>query len=149
MRRFNSKQLVWCALVAAPAMASGSYSAVIESHLGLASSIPESCALCHTNGQTGVGTVNTPFGKSAKAKGLVAGNDAKLKQVLDAMAADRTDSDGDGVSDTDELKARTNPNVAGTISPAETLKYGCGAQAAPGALGVGGLLAWLLLRRRR
>lgn len=130
-------------------MASVSYPSVIESHLGLTSPVSESCALCHTNGQTGAATVNTPFGKSARAKGLVAGNDAKLKQVLDAMAADRTDSDGDGVSDTDELKARTNPNAAGTISPAETLKYGCGAQAAPGALGVGGLLAWLLRRRRR
>ncbi len=147
MRRLSLKQSLWLVLLAAPAVASTNYPTVIETYLSLSNPIPESCSLCHTNGATGVGTVNTPFGKSARAKGLVSGNDAKLRQVLDALVADHTDSDGDGVSDIDELKAGTSPNVAGTSTPVAPLKYGCGAQVAPG--GVAGFLAWLLLRRRR
>jgi hypothetical protein len=142
--------LVWCIVAAWPAAASTSYLVVVQRHLALGAPPRQSCALCHTNGVTGVGTVNTPIGKALRARGLVSGNDGSLTAALDALAKDGVDSDGDGVPDVEELKAGTDPNVAGTdtgASPA-TPKYGCGAEVAPGlealALGV-----WLVFSRRR
>lgn len=147
MRCLRLSLLLCGCLAAAPAVASSSYVGAIQSHLGLRAPVPEGCALCHTNGVTGINTVNTPFGTSARALGLSAGSDTKLAQVLDAMAAAGTDSDGDGVSDVDELKAGTSPNMRDGSAGQAPLQFGCGAQAAPGAVGVG-LLAWALRRRR-
>ena len=136
--------------LAAPAWASSSYPTDIQGDLSLSAPPPESCALCHTNGVTGAGTVNTPFGKSARGLGLVAQNPSKLAQVLTAMQTAGTDSDGDGVSDIAELKAGTDPNVAGTSTGTTLppLSYGCGAQSAPGALALWALAAWAGRRRR-
>ena len=144
--RLASRHLFWFVLWAVPALASASYPADIQTDLTLSGPPPQSCALCHSNGITGMGTVNTPFGRSARAHGLVAQDDAKLKSVLAAMKADGTDSDGDGVPDIAELIAGTDPNVNGNAELAEPLRYGCGAQAVPGALL--GLIGWLWSRRR-
>lgn len=144
-----------------PAAASASFPTTSKAHLGLAQ--PLACAVCHTNGITGMGTVNTPFGAALRAEGLTAGNDAALRTALDALAAKRTDSDGDGSPDVEELKAGRNPNVAdgtaadggtgaggGTAETPPTPKYGCGASAVPG---LGGFTALMVLaawsRRRR
>ena len=131
------------------AHASSIYPPEIRNHLSL--SYTPDCSLCHANGQTGFGTVTTPFGKSMRARGLVAQNIASLDTALDALAAERTDSDGDGVPDIDELKAGTNPNVAGggDVPPPS---YGCfdvsGQPGSPLAL-LPVALALLLLRLRR
>jgi MYXO-CTERM domain-containing protein len=107
------------------------------------------CSLCHTSGdQGGKGTVNTPFGRSARAHGLVEYDDSALKNALTAMAADGTDSDGDCVGDIAELKAGTNPDVVdnpvtcdaggGGANAGPTLeepRYGCGAHVANGGHG--------------
>jgi hypothetical protein len=135
-------------LLAGTAIASPPFPPEIRAHLSL-SQTPD-CSLCHVNGQTGFGTVNTPFGKSMRARGLLAGSIASLDTALDALAAERTDSDGDGTPDIDELKAGTDPNVAGGGSfPPPT--YGCfsitGQPRSPLGL-VPVLLAALLLRMR-
>jgi hypothetical protein len=96
------------------------------------------CAICHTDGNAGGrGTVNTPFGASARAHGLVAYDATSLSNALTAMTADGTDSDGDCVPDVTELKNGTDPNVpdsgktcAVTASSGDLPAYGCGARVA-------------------
>ena len=147
------------ALLAAPAWASAQFPATIKAKYSLAAEPP--CAICHTNGITGIGTVNTLFGTAMRTHGLVAGSDASLNSALDAMAAANIDSDGDGVTDVDELKAGTDPNVApaptdggtggGTGGGGGTVigppKFGCGAAVVPELLFLAALVP--LLRRRR
>ena len=109
------------------------------------------CTLCHETESGGFGTVTTPFGKSMMARGLVAQNLASLDTALDALAAEHTDSDGDGVPDIGELQAGSDPNVAGggSVTPPS---YGCfdasGQPGSPLAL-LPLVLVWMLLRIRR
>jgi hypothetical protein len=144
-------RLVLAALVLSGGLAHASsiYPPEVRSHLAL--SYTPDCSLCHANGQTGFGTVNTPFGKSMRARGLVAQNIASLDTALDALSAEKTDSDGDGVPDIDELKAGTDPNVAGG-SAFPPPSYGCfdvsGQPASPLGL-VPVALALLVFRLRR
>jgi hypothetical protein len=104
------------------AQASSIYPPEVRAHLSL--SYTPACTLCHNNPGGGIGTVTTPFGKSMMSRGLVAQNIASLDTALDALSAERTDSDHDGVPDIDELKAQTDPNVAGggAVTPPT---YGC------------------------
>lgn len=132
-------------------MAHGSsiYPPEVRSHLSL--SYTPACTLCHETESGGFGTVTTPFGKSMMARGLVAQNLASLDTALDALSAEHTDSDHDGVPDIDELKAQTDPNVAGggSVTPPS---YGCfdasGQSSSPLALSPL-VLAWVVLRARR
>lgn len=146
--------------LAAPAHASSSYPDVVTAHLSLSAPPPQLCALCHTNGITGLGTVNTPFGQALRARGAVGSNEASVTTALDRLQTDTVDSDGDTVTDLQELKDGTDPNVATTsdggagggggsfvLPPPPT--YGCGASAAPGFLGAVGVLVLTVLRRRR
>jgi hypothetical protein len=145
------------------AQASANFPSVVKDHLSLAQ--PPACALCHTNGITGMGTVNTPIGSALRAKGLQAGSDTSLTSALDALSSAGTDSDGDGTGDVAELTAGRNPNVAdgtstdggtpsadgGSANGPPPPKYGCGANAAPvpGSLLALGALVFGLSRRRR
>ncbi len=143
-------------LTGAAAFASPVYPADIQTHLSLSAPPPQSCSLCHVNGVGAVGTANTLFGKAMRAQGLVLENPTSLNTALDALATAKTDSDGDGMSDIDELKAGRDPNVAdnadggtggggGSTSPG-ALTYGCGSNEVPFlATGLGVLV---LLRRR-
>ena len=145
-------------LLAFPAWASDTYPAAIQAKLSLAAPPPESCALCHNNGITGFGTVNTPFGRSMRTRGLVSQEVVSLNAALDALAAANVDSDRDGVTDVAELMAGTNPNINGSgtgggfgggggskVVPPP--RYGCGAEVVPGLAFLAALLP--LLRRRR
>lgn len=149
--------------LALPAAASSPFPDAIKAHLSLAKAPPTSCALCHTNGVTGTGTVNTPFGTSLRAKGAVADDQAKLFAALDALGT--TDSDGDGTDDLTELRASRDPNTkdatdggtgaggggaggGGGYEGPGPLKYGCGANVVP-SLSAVALLVALGARRRR
>ena len=128
------------------AHASSIYPPEVRAHLSL--SYTPACTLCHNVPTGGYGTVTTPFGKSMMSRGLVAQNIGALDTALDALTAEKTDSDGDGVPDIDELKAGTDPNVAGGGAvPPPT--YGCfdvtGQPGSPLAL-LPVVLALLLLR---
>lgn len=143
-------------LVAAPAWASAQFPPTIKAKYSLAAEPP--CAICHTNGITGIGTVNTLFGTALRMHGLVAGSDASLNAALDALAAQNVDSDGDGVTDVAELMAGTDPNTAPASTDGGTgggggggtvigpPKFGCGASVVPELLFLTALVP--LLRRR-
>ena len=101
------------------------------------------CTVCHSTLAGGAGTVTTPFGKAMVAAGSMAFDQDSFTQAIKKLETDKTDSDGDGTSDTDELKAGTNPNVVGS---SDIVKYGC--QSAPG-LGLWALMVGLARNRFR
>ncbi len=153
-------------VVAAPAFATDTFPATIQTKYGLADLPPELCALCHTNGITGSGTVNTPIGRALRMRGLTANNAASLNAALDALAADAVDSDNDGVTDVAELMAGTSPNVAnammgggagggtgggggGSVIVIPPPKFGCGAAVVPELIFLSALLPLLRARRRK
>ncbi|MBP9114203.1 MAG: hypothetical protein KBF88_15430 [Polyangiaceae bacterium] len=113
-------------LFATNVFATPNFPSVVESELNLVAR--PGCELCHSGGVTGRGTVNTPFGKSMRDRGLSASNEASLKTAIAALTAEKTDSDKDGKGDIDELKADEDPNVSsagGGGTPVEAPEYGC------------------------
>lgn len=163
--------LLLLVVAAAPAWATATFPTAIKTKLGLAAEPPQSCGVCHRNNQLGSGTVTTPFGASMRTAGLSPNNETSLNTALDTLETNMTDSDMDGVPDVTELRNATDPNKAdavtdggvgggagggsgggtggGTVEELPPPRYGCGANAAPGLLGLAGLLAGLALRRRR
>jgi hypothetical protein len=160
---------------ALPAFATAEFPGEIRSALGTADLPPGSCAVCHFNANfTRAGVMGTPFGRSMLANGLMGNNNTSLRMALTALEMANTDSDSDGCPDIAELKATpaTNPNtrdcsMGGTdggtgggeaggaggsggggvdIGP---IRYGCGANAAPGLVGLATVLLVARLRRRR
>jgi hypothetical protein len=124
-------------LAPSTAIASRRFPQQIATDLGL--SYQPACSLCHSKGNTGPGTVATPVGLSLMARGLQSGGRASVSASLSALDHDRTDSDGDGIADVDELRNGTDPNspepasVAGRLDPA----YGCGGGQRDGRRGTG------------
>lgn len=132
-------------LVGRPANATPEFPDVVAEHLGLAS--PPDCTLCH-NGPQARGTVTTPFGVSMRSRGAQAYDNDSVRTALDALEAEKRDSDGDGVPDIEELKNGGNPNGAGKLIKPE---YGCAVRTSrpDGPWKAGGPLALLLLLRLR
>lgn len=124
-------------------LASPTFPAVLESDLGL--STPPDCSLCHAGGATGSGTATTPFATAMRNRGMVAGNTQSVSAALQQLETDQVDSDGDGATDVDELRAGTDPNGAGELA---LPTYGCASAGLPSVLvlAAAGLLA--LYRRR-
>lgn len=116
-------------LVAATASAQEEYPNEVRNHLGLNYSPP--CSLCHAKGNTGSGTVVTPFGWAIRGRGAVADDRKTIDTALDSLKAANADSDGDHVTDIAELMAGTDPNTAGSVPlpNGEEPGYGCGGSA--------------------
>lgn len=153
---------VWL-LVALPLLASSTeasaspaFPGVVRETLALGSA-PQ-CTLCHSTPSGGLGTATTGFATYLRSRGLKAGDTGALRTALQAMIAEKHDTDGDGVPDADELKNGTDPGgtVDASVPPVE---YGCGgAHVAPrgapssrgaiGALALALALGAALVRRR-
>ncbi len=169
MRR--NRTLVAAALALAGSVTAGAahalptFPAALASHLGT-SHVPD-CPVCHQGTPT-KGTATTPLAIALQSRGLTASDPSSINAALDALAADKTDSDGDGISDVDELKKGFDPNfpsypdggpIPGGVVPSTlTPSYGCtiagrslGAGTARGGRGVVllGVAALLATRRRK
>ena len=157
MRNKTSPIFAFATLLAATtAHATPNFPNAVKSDLSLSSA--PSCSLCHTDGnQGGTGTVNTPFGKNMRARGLVAYDTSSLSTALTAMESGKVDSAGSCLPDIEELKAGRDPNTASDLAdcagdggapPPATSEtagpdvpaYGCGAEIAPHAKGDGSSL---------
>ena len=133
---------VGCICAGSIAQASTAYPSQLRDALGLM--YTPSCTLCHSQppDAAAAGSVDTPFGKSMVARGLVgeptsdgdtgasvdAGSiDPTLLAALAAMRRDGVDSDGDGAQDLDELSWGADPNVFDGFhsNPVAPPRYGC------------------------
>lgn len=114
------------------------------------------CSVCHIADNTGSATPRTAFALALRSRGLT-GSNQTLSSALKQLEADHADSDGDGVTDIQELKDGTDPNSSGNASIKDSQEpgYGCGGTPPTGrggamqgiAVALG--LAWTLLFRRR
>ena len=138
--------------VEAPASATPNFPGVVQQHLTLGA--PPACTLCHV-GTPALGTVTTPFGVTLRSRGARAYDESAMRTALDALSAEKKDSDADGVPDIDELKAGSDPNT-GSGEEVVVPEYGCRAATAgiPGdsrgrpVIGLGAALLMLVIRRR-
>jgi MYXO-CTERM domain-containing protein len=142
------------ALAVAPAArAKERFPSIIRDDPALQLNYDPPCRLCHIQGTTGAGSVSTPFATSMLAHGMTQ-DEATIVPALTALAADGTDSDGDGKSDIFELQHDMDPNTPAdaTLSDGDP-KYGCSTAGAGHADAfAGAALAALVLagaRRRR
>jgi hypothetical protein len=76
------------------------------------------CTLCHRTDAGGTGTISTAFGRALLSAGAVGNSVPSLDGALDTLKNSATDSDRDGVSDFDELRAGLDPN-AGELAEGE------------------------------
>lgn len=138
------------------ASASPAYPDVLKETLALPEAPP--CTTCHATPAGGFGTATQPFATYLKSRGLVAADVGSLQGALAAAVGEKHDSDGDGTSDVDALRAGDDPNGA-TDSSVPPPAYGCGARIASrdpsprASLAtlplIAAALAWARRRRRR
>jgi hypothetical protein len=138
------------------AQAEPDFPAGIQNAAGIPCAPP--CTLCHTETPGSALTATRAFARSLLATGkLVGGQPQSLRDAVQVLRDKHVDSDGDGVPDTDELAAGSDPSDAGRSAGICGPVYGCGARLARApapAFGGAGLLAvalgvLLLARVRR
>jgi len=112
------------------ASATGNFPKAIARDLQLSS--PPHCTICHATSHGGAGTVVKPFGKYLVSRGLKALDEDSLAGALAAAAAERHDTDGDGITDIDALKQGLDPNGS-LANGLEAPSYGCSSTGASGA----------------
>jgi hypothetical protein len=131
-------------ILVAMVLATPNFPSVIQQQLGLAQ--PPRCTICHATDAGGAGTVVKPFGIYLRSRGLVAFDEASLRNALLADIGERHSSSG-GVTDIDALKAGEDPN--GTQGSNLVPTYGCSSGgSAVGLLTLVALGTWLWLHRR-
>ena len=146
--------------LSAPARASVPFPAEVQRYYEIEAlpAPPPGCTLCHRDDVGGPQTVVSPFGRALIARGAAATNIPSLVAALTANEQDATDSDGDGVSDAEELRTGENPNVGNGMGPAQEVlplpETGCGVRAGTSTdsgylLGVAAALLMVLRRQRR
>lgn len=130
-------------LVTLPCWGTPNFPSATQSHLKL--SYQPDCSICHTHGAAENGTVTTPFGLSMRMRGLRAYDVASLDTALDALAAEKTDSNGDGIPDIQEIIDGKSPNevTAGIGAGAPPVQYGC--SSSPEVFGGHPLSKWFVL----
>ena len=146
---------------ARPAQASPTFPAelqkVLEARFPGTSYCVPLCTACHTVTTGGPGNYNS-FGLALVNNGLLVPSVALVDTIVNKVLDMNLDSDGDGVTDNDELKALESPSIPGPGSFCSDLTYGCGARiaSAPPPIDKVGLfsaglvvLGLTLLRRRR
>ena len=143
--------LLWLLALPSIAFASPSYPPTLQDELALA--CEPSCLVCHTRSEGGFGTANTPLGFTLRKARLECCDEDQLVAITRMLEASGTDSDSDGVSDIEELRAATDPNSSeGALECAAPKKSdGCqlgrgGSTFGPGLLV---LLAAMLFRRAK
>lgn len=135
-------------LLQGAAHASATYPAALSADVGAPCTFTQ-CTVCHASNIGGAGTVVTPFGLAMMDAGLTGALQADLiPGALDVLAADGFDSDGDGVSDVDELAAGDDPSGGPAFCDTATPVYGC-VNHTPGLAGALGLLLAAAATRRR
>lgn len=134
------------------AQASGNYPAEVATFTE--APCTPTCLLCHTTASGGGGTANQAFAVALTDRGLTGGGDVDaLTTALSALEADAVDSDGEGTTDIEGLRAGLDPNDGSAFcgsDVAEAPTYGCFQHARAGS-GLGlvvGALAAAWLRRR-
>ncbi len=130
-------------ILVAMALATPDFPGVIQQQLGLAQ--PPRCTICHATDAGGAGTVVKPFGIYLRSRGLVAFDEASLRNALLADIGERHSSSG-GVTDIDALKAGEDPN--GTQGSNLVPTYGCSSGGARVDL-LALVALWTLLGLRR
>jgi hypothetical protein len=138
------------------ASASSVYPTEVEEALML--SAPPACTLCHNSDVGGDGTVVTPFGRSMIQLGATGDNNrATLREALLESDDQGVDSDVDGVTDLDEIRAGEDPNDnpdPGAFEDLPLPEHGCAVSVTrvntdPAAITLFFLLVGLACTRRR
>jgi len=147
------KALAVAAVLSAPAAAAAheEFPGVIAFTLeGDAPAHTPPCSVCHLGGKTAGTTVWTPFAWAMRLRGM-GGEASTVSAAVLKVQADRVDSDGDGVTDADEIVAGTDPNNAGVATDLQDPRLGCnaGGRRPSGRLGLAVAFAAVMLIRRR
>lgn len=126
MRALLLPTLLATTLVAGGAHATPNFPGAIQRQLS--ATAPPACRICHVDGITGLGTVNTPFGKNMRERGLEAYDEPSLVTALAALERDRIDSSrGRGTTDIEALRRGGDPNSTSAGTALGESDYGCGA----------------------